>query len=77
MKKTMITVLLATMTMGAAAQNADGGFLGNVGQSKNDTTEVKPNNSSENMAAPQFPGGQEALMKFLKKNMKYPDLAEQ
>ncbi|MBP5338013.1 MAG: energy transducer TonB [Prevotella sp.] len=77
MKKTMITVLLATMAMGAAAQNADNGFSGNVSQSKNDTTEVKPNNSPEAMAAPQFPGGQEALTKFLKKNVKYPDLAEQ
>jgi protein TonB len=77
MKKTIITMLMAAMTMGAAAQRADGGLTENAGQCKSDTTETKSNNGPEASVLPQFPGGQEALMKFLKKKMKYPDLAEQ
>lgn len=75
MKKTIITLLLAAMTLGVAAQNTDNGFSVNDSQSKNDTTETKSNKVTS--VAPQFPGGQEALKKFLKKKMKYPDLAEQ
>ena len=67
-------MLLAAMTMGAAAQS-----LGSPmnGVSQNDTTEAKPNGWPETMVAPQFPGGDEALKKYLKKNVQYPELADQ
>ena len=70
----MMTMLLAAMTMGAAAQS-----LGSPmnGVSQNDTTEAKPNGWPETMVAPQFPGGDEALKKYLKKNVQYPELADQ
>ena len=77
MKKTLFTMLLATITLGAAAQRADGGLTENGGQCKSDTTETKSNNEPATSVLAQFPGGQEALMKFLKKKMKYPELAEQ
>jgi protein TonB len=74
MKRKMMTMLLAAMTMGAAAQS-----LGSPmnGVSQKDTTEAKPNGWPETMVAPQFPGGDEALKKYLKKNVQYPELADQ
>ena len=55
MKRTILSVMLAALTMGAVAQSADSISV------KNDTTETK---------------GKEALKQFLKKNVQYPDAAQ-
>lgn len=70
MKKHIITSLFVILTMGVAAQNAD------ITSVKNDTASSKPFvcNLAEEM--PRFPGGEQALMEFLKENLKYPKLAE-
>ena len=66
MKKTIIlSMLLASLTIGAAAQNADSTRV------KNDSIKVFSDYESQ----PQFRGGQEALKKFISKNLKYPDAA--
>ena len=70
----MMTMLLAAMTMGAAAQSSGNPING---VSQNDTTEAKPNDRPEARVAPHFPGGDEALKKYLKKNVQYPELADQ
>lgn len=69
MKRTILLIMLAVLTLGVAAQGAD-------------STRVKIDNSEKESLvkellkqAPQFPGGKEELMKFLSKNVKYPDLA--
>ena len=67
-KNIIITALLATLTMGAAAQGTDS-KTENVCQS--DTT------SSQAVDLPSVPGGKEELTKYLSKNVKYPTLAEQ
>lgn len=69
MKQTIITMLLAFTTMGAAAQSADSTYI------KSDTLRNSPF-VCELEQQPTFPGGQEALLKFLKKNVQYPQLAE-
>ena len=53
-KRTIITALLAILTMVVSAQAVD-------------STSVKP----------EFPGGEKGLSKYLKKNVKYPELAEE
>ena len=53
-KRTIITALLAILTMVVSAQAVD-------------STSVKP----------EFPGGEKGLNKYLKKNVKYPELAEE
>ena len=63
MKRTILSVMLAALTMGAVAQSADSISV------KNDTTETKK-------IYAQFPGGKEALKQFLKKNVQYPDAAQ-
>lgn len=69
MKQTIITLLFAITTMGIAAQDAD-------------STCIKSDTLRNNLwgcgfeQQPTFPGGQEALLRYLKKNLKYPQLAE-
>lgn len=53
-KRTIITALLAILTMVVSAQAVD-------------STSVKP----------EFPGEEKGLSKYLKKNVKYPELAEE
>ena len=71
----MMTLLLAAMTMGATAQSLESPTNGGVSQ--NDTTEARPHDWPETRVAPQFPGGDAALKKYLKKSVQYPELAEQ
>lgn len=61
--------MLAVLTLGVAAQNEGSTIV------KNDNSEQKPSVSELLKQSPQFPGGKEKLMKFLSKNVKYPDLA--
>ena len=67
-KRVFISILLAALTMGAVAQNADSIRV------KNDTT-GKNVFYGEYENSPQFPGGKKALMQFLDKNVQYPDAA--
>ena len=68
MKKTIMTILFATLTMGMAAQNTDNLNVKSVTEKLSESLEK---------VDPQFPGGVDALMKFLKKNVRYPKLAAQ
>lgn len=63
MKTIILTILFALLTMGVAGQNTD-----NLSE-KSETEKV---NEFLEKVLPQFPGGHEALMKFLKKNVTYP-----
>lgn len=67
-KNIIITALLATLTMGAAAQGAD---------SKSENVCQSDSTLTQGVIMPSFPGGKEELMKYLSKNTKYPTLAEQ
>lgn len=67
MRKTILTLLLTALTIGATAQSKDSTHV------KNDSTV----SMSTNQTDPVFPGGKEALKKFLDKNLHYPELAEQ
>ena len=69
MKRTILSVMLAALTMGATAQSTDSSV-------KNDTTGTKKTVSEIAKTSPQFPGGQKALKKFFKKNVQYPDAAQ-
>ena len=68
MKRAFISILLAVLTIGAVAQNAD-------------SVRVENNTTGTNIFygeyenSPQFPGGKKALMQFLDKNVQYPDAA--
>lgn len=66
MKKTFFTVLFAALTMGVAAQTT------NAEETKCDTTII----NSDNATLPIYPGGEQEMMKFLQKNIKYPEIAE-
>ena len=66
MKRTILSVMLAALTMGATAQSSV----------KNDTTGTKKTVSEIAKTSPQFPGGQKALKKFFEKNVQYPDAAQ-
>ena len=71
MKKTILSIMLAALTMGAVAQNTDSIRV------KNDTIGTKKKIFGEIAETfPQFPGGQKALMQFLEKNVQYPDAAQ-
>ena len=65
MKKALLCVTLAALTMGAGAQNA---------------TPIEKTDSvttiSSDQQLPIFPGGPNALKKYLEKNVKYPQVAE-
>ena len=71
MKRTILSIMLAALTMGAVAQSSDSIRV------KNDTTGTKKKVFGEIAETfPQFPGGQKALMQFLEKNVQYPDAAQ-
>ena len=67
MKKTIITMLLATLTLGATAQTANDTPVASEAKTQNDSVRT----------APTFPGGLEGLAKYMKKNVKYPREADQ
>ena len=71
MKKSVMTMLLAFLTMGAVAQATDG-TTGASLQSKSDTTTVSAGKTN-----PAFPGGEKALRKYIGKKLRYPELAAQ
>ena len=64
MKKAILMVLLACLTINVTAQNV------NMEGSMASTSETKVQKN------PEFKGGLEALVKYLNKNLKYPDLAK-
>ena len=64
MKRSFIFIIFAALTMGAVAQNT-------ISIEKNDSATII---SSHKIIA-SFPGGQQALTKFLNKNLQYPDAA--
>ena len=64
MRRTILSITLATLTMGAMAQNS-------ISIEKNDSATI----ISSHRTIATFPGGQKALTKFLKKNVQYPDAA--
>lgn len=64
MRRTILSIILATLTMGAMAQNS-------ISIEKNDSATI----ISSHRTIATFPGGQKALTKFLKKNVQYPDAA--
>ena len=70
MKRTILSIILAALTMGAVAQSADSIRV------KNDTTETKKIFSEIAETFPKYPGGEKALMRFLEKNVQYPDAAQ-
>ena len=61
MKRTFISIVLAALTMGAVAQNT-------ISIEKNDSVTV----ISSYQTNASFPGGHQALTKFLDKNLQYP-----
>ena len=65
MKRAFLSITLAALTMGAVAQNT-------ISIEKNDSATII---SSYKLTA-SFPGGQQALTKFLDKNLQYPDAAQ-
>ena len=65
MKRAFLSITLAALTMGATAQNT-------ISIEKNDSATII---SSHKITA-SFPGGQQALTKFLDKNLQYPDAAQ-
>ncbi|MBO4316137.1 MAG: TonB-dependent receptor [Prevotella sp.] len=66
MKKILLLLLLATLSLGIQAQEADDHIYGK----DVNLEEVK------NVEMPKYPGGLDALMDFLRKNVKYPSEAE-
>jgi protein TonB len=64
MKKAFLSLTLAALTIGAMAQNT-------ISIEKNDSATI----ISSHKTIASFPGGQQALTKFLDKNLKYPDAA--
>ena len=65
MKRAFLSITLAALTMGAVAQNT-------ISIEKNDSATII---SSHKLTA-SFPGGQQALTKFIDKNLQYPDAAQ-
>ena len=70
MKRTILSVMFAALTMGAVAQSTDSISI------KNDTTGTKKIFSEIAKTSPQFPGGEKALKHFFDKNVQYPDAAQ-
>ena len=70
MKKTVLMMLLLALTMGAKAQCEKT-------CEKKDSVEVKDSEKIKPEVMPEYPGGREALMSFLSKNIQYPKLAQQ
>jgi len=70
MKKTFIAIVGACLAMTAAAQSVDSTRV------ENDTTQQNTRYYCGHAeVVPQFPGGDEAMLEFLTKNVKYPELA--
>ena len=70
MKKTLITMMLAAMSLAGVAQVTDSTDV------RKDTVERGPFQCVlEQM--PEYPGGKNALIEYLSKNVKYPELASQ
>lgn len=65
MKKALLAVMLLSLSVNMPAQQAVDAVAGR--QAKELPADVVP---------PKFPGGEEALMRFIKNNLKYPGLAE-
>lgn len=61
-KQIILTIILATLTMNAVAQDAD-----NTSRDNNTMSNI-----SKAWKNPEFPGGKIGLMKFLSKNVSYP-----
>ena len=79
MKKTILLLALACLTLGVSAQKVDSIRMKDVLKDtpsrtweKTDSTEVY----SINYQIPSFKGGKAALDKFVKKNLRYPSDAE-
>lgn len=66
MKRTILSIVLAALTLGAAAQSTDSKRIAT------DTAQV-----STNQTSPQFPGGEKAIKKFFNKNLSYPEAAQE
>ena len=64
MKRTVLSIIISVLTMGALAQNT-------ISIEKNDSLTI----ISSHKTIASFPGGQQALTKYLKKNVQYPDAA--
>ena len=64
MKRAVLSIILAVLTMGVVAQNT-------ISIEKNDSVTI----ISSHKTIASFPGGQQALTKYLKKNVQYPDAA--
>ena len=62
----LLTTLFASLTMGVMAQAVETKGV------ENDSAVV----NSSNITQPVYPGGEQEMMKFLSKNIKYPELAE-
>ena len=71
MKKALLSILFTALTMSAGAQSVDSTNV------TNDSTTEKSHVYDTVDQLPQFPGGQKALLEFLGKNIKYPELAAQ
>ena len=68
-KKAIITFVFAAITMGVWAQNTDD-------RQESDTKKVESLSAPVDSVPAQYPGGTEALLKFLSKNIQYPTIAE-
>lgn len=71
MKRIFITLLFSFIMIGATAQNA------NNTTERNDTVNRKVAIGVNPEQMPEYPGGNDALLSFLKKNIRYPQLAQQ
>ena len=69
MKKALLSILFTALTMSVGAQSADSTYV------TNDSTTENSHVYDVIDQLPQFPGGQKALLEFLGKNVKYPELA--
>lgn len=68
MKKTFFTLLLAALTLSAMAQETDSTLV------TADAVDVDLYVFGDSVADPSYPGGAEALAKYLRRNKKYPEL---
>ena len=81
MKKTIATILFASLTISAAAQCADSTCVKCPEQEKtcacNKDSKCNKSSADENKNIPaQYPGGVKALTEYLGNNIKYPELAD-
>ena len=81
MKKTIATILFASLTISAAAQCADSTCVKCPEHEKtcacNKDSKCNKSSTDENKNIPaQYPGGVKALTEYLGNNIKYPELAD-